>query len=165
MRKKLLMALLMTTAALFAGIGGYAINGGAASKTEWSNVAMEQTYRFGDIVSVPDCELSYEGEIYSGEKTVIYPSGKVLTGDTFVASESGKYVVRYQVEVNGNILEKEFYIEDHAEEIRQLEKELHNIIDYDEWAGKEFGETKVDYYWTAVNLLKAGYRKIETESN
>ena len=58
---------------------------------------------------------------------------------------------------------KEFYIEDHAKEIHQLQKELDNIIDYDEWVGREYGETKVDYYWTAVNLLKAGYRKVENE--
>ena len=64
-----------------------------------------------------------------------------------------------------NILKKEFYIEDHSEEIRQLEKELHNIIDYDEWAGREYGETKVDYYFTAINLLKAGYRKVEEHEN
>ena len=31
---------------------------------------------------------------------------------------------------------KEFLIDEHAEEIAQLEKELHNIIDYDEWAAR-----------------------------
>ena len=56
---------------------------------------------------------------------------------------------------------KEFLIDEHAEEIAQLEKELRNIIDYDEWAAREFDEIKVDYYWTVFNLLKAGYRKVE----
>lgn len=55
---------------------------------------------------------------------------------------------------------KEFLIEEHTEEIAQLEKELHELIDYDEWSAREYGETKVDYYWTAFNLLKAGYRKV-----
>ena len=59
---------------------------------------------------------------------------------------------------------KEFVIEDHKEEINQLEKELRKLIDYDEWSAIEFGENKVDYYWTAVNLLKAGYRKYTTET-
>ena len=62
-------------------------------------------------------------------------------------------------------MEKEFYIEDHTKEIAELAKELHDIIDYDEWAGREFGETKVDYYFTAVNLIKAGYRKTEKYKN
>ena len=59
----------------------------------------------------------------------------------------------------GEVMEKEFLIEEHAEEINQLHKELQELIDYDEWAGREYGETKVDYYWTAFNIIKAGYRK------
>ena len=50
------------------------------------------------------------------------------------------------------------------DEINQLEKELKKLIEYDEWSAIEFGENKVDYYWTAVNLLKAGYRKYTTET-
>jgi hypothetical protein len=56
-------------------------------------------------------------------------------------------------------MEKEFSIEEHTEEINQLYQELQELIDYDEWAGREYGETKVDYYWTAFNIIKAGYRK------
>lgn len=56
-------------------------------------------------------------------------------------------------------MEDEFLIEEHEEEINQLYKELQELIDYDEWAGREYGETKVDYYWTAFNIIKAGYRK------
>lgn len=54
---------------------------------------------------------------------------------------------------------KEFLIDEHQEEIMQLEKELHELIDYDEWSSRELGVDMVDYYWTAFNLLKAGYRK------
>ncbi len=56
---------------------------------------------------------------------------------------------------------KEFLIEEHLEEIKKLEEELNNIISYDEWSAREYGETRVDYYWTAINLLEAGYRKVE----
>ena len=55
---------------------------------------------------------------------------------------------------------KEFLIEEHSSEIALLEQELHELIDYDEWSAREYGETNVDYYWTAFNLLKAGYRKV-----
>lgn len=57
-------------------------------------------------------------------------------------------------------MSKEFLIEEHEEEIKQLEKELYNLIDYDEWCAREYGDTRVDYYWTAFNLIKAGYRKV-----
>lgn len=56
-------------------------------------------------------------------------------------------------------MKDEFDLNKYKEEISQLEKELHKLIDFDEWSALEYGETKVDYYWTAVNLLKAGYRK------
>ena len=57
-------------------------------------------------------------------------------------------------------MEKEFLIDEHSSEIALLEQELHELIDYDEWSAREYGETNVDYYWTAVNLLKAGYKKV-----
>ena len=55
---------------------------------------------------------------------------------------------------------KEFLIDEHQEEILQLEKELRELIDYDEWSSRELGVDMVDYYCTAFNLLKAGYRKV-----
>jgi hypothetical protein len=60
-------------------------------------------------------------------------------------------------------MKDEFDLNKHKEEISQLEKELHKLIDFDEWSALEYGETKVDYYWTAINLLKAGYRKVNKE--
>ena len=58
-------------------------------------------------------------------------------------------------------MKKEFLIDEHHEEILRLEKELQELIDYDEWSAREYGDARVDYYWTAFNLLKAGYRKVE----
>lgn len=52
------------------------------------------------------------------------------------------------------------FLTEHMEEIRQLEEELYHLIDYDEWSAREYGSTEVDYYWTAFNLIKAGYRKV-----
>ena len=57
-------------------------------------------------------------------------------------------------------MEEVFLIDEHAEEIMQLEKELYKLISYDEWSARECGDTRVDYYWTAFNLIKAGYRKV-----
>lgn len=57
-------------------------------------------------------------------------------------------------------MSKEFSIKDHAEEIIQLEAELYDLIDFDEWSAREYGMTNVDYYTTALNFIKAGYRKI-----
>lgn len=42
----------------------------------------------------------------------------------------------------------------------EMEKDLNDIISYDEWACREYGETKVDYYDTTTRLYNAGYRKI-----
>ena len=59
-------------------------------------------------------------------------------------------------------MEKDFLIE-HSSEIAMLEQELKELVDYDEWSALEYGDTRVDYYWTAVNLLKAGYKKVVNE--
>ena len=46
--------------------------------------------------------------------------------------------------------------------ILEIKKEQQKIIDYDEWAAREYGEERVDLYSTAINLYNAGYRKIKS---
>ena len=48
----------------------------------------------------------------------------------------------------------------YKETLNEMGDDLDEIIDYDEWAGREYGETRVDYWYTARNLYNAGYRKI-----
>ena len=44
--------------------------------------------------------------------------------------------------------------------IIEMTDDLDKIIDYDEWAAREYGETRVDTWYSAKNLYDAGYRKI-----
>ena len=46
--------------------------------------------------------------------------------------------------------------------ILEIEADLREIIDYDEWAAREYGEERVDLYSTAINLYNAGYRKVKS---
>jgi len=48
----------------------------------------------------------------------------------------------------------------YTETISAMDDDLNKIIEYDEWAGREFGETRVDYWYSAKNLYNSGYRKI-----
>lgn len=45
--------------------------------------------------------------------------------------------------------------------ILEIAEDLEKIIDYDEWAAREYGEDRVDLYSTAWNLYNAGYRKVK----
>ena len=45
--------------------------------------------------------------------------------------------------------------------VSEFEKVLQNNISYDEWAGREYGETKVDHYFTAIQLLESGYGNVK----
>jgi hypothetical protein len=45
--------------------------------------------------------------------------------------------------------------------ILEIAEDLEKIIDYDEWAAREYGEDSVDLYSTAWNLYNAGYRKVK----
>lgn len=51
-------------------------------------------------------------------------------------------------------------LKEYTAAISKMDDDLNEIIDYDEWAGREYGETKVDYWYSAKNLYNAGYRKI-----
>lgn len=45
--------------------------------------------------------------------------------------------------------------------IFDINEDLQKIISFDEWAAREYGETSVDYYDTALSLYLAGYRKVK----
>jgi len=51
------------------------------------------------------------------------------------------------------------------EVIQKIENDLKNIIEYDEWSSREYGEDRIDYYETAINLYNAGYRKIKLKGD
>jgi hypothetical protein len=50
---------------------------------------------------------------------------------------------------------------EYNEEIMSMQKDLVNIVQYDEWSAREYGDTKVDYNWTAISLYESGYRKVK----
>lgn len=51
--------------------------------------------------------------------------------------------------------------DERQKEIWNIANELDDIIDYDEWSAREYGETKVDTFGTAYRLYEAGYRKVK----
>ena len=57
-------------------------------------------------------------------------------------------------------MDRRFLWSEHTEEIAQLEKELSELISYDKQPTDEGEEVKIDYYWTAFNLIKAGYHRV-----
>lgn len=68
------------------------------------------------------------------------------------------------VEVEDNKMVEDMSDEERDErqkEIWSIANELDDIIDYDEWSAREYGETKVDTFGTAYRLYEAGYRKVK----
>ena len=65
-------------------------------------------------------------------------------------------LVNVKAECNMTEEEKKEYIGT----LNEMGDDLDEIIDYDEWAAREYGETRVDIWYTAKNLYNAGYRKI-----
>ena len=46
--------------------------------------------------------------------------------------------------------------------VMDLKEDLNNAISYDEWAGREYGESRIDVDDTAYELAALGYKKEET---
>ena len=51
-------------------------------------------------------------------------------------------------------------LKEYTATISKMDDDLNEIVNYDKWAGIVYGETKVDYWYSAKNLYNAGYRKI-----
>jgi hypothetical protein len=46
------------------------------------------------------------------------------------------------------------------ERIQEIMKDLEECISFDEWSAREYGNTVVDYWYTAHLLYEMGYRKV-----
>ncbi len=44
-------------------------------------------------------------------------------------------------------------------EVLLVTNDLREVISYDEWSAREYGETQVDFDWTARKLIDKGYHK------
>ena len=107
-RKKIRIAIASVAIAILLGVSGTGFAVAAnANEISWGEVTIAQVYQFGDVVEIPDCRMNYGGKEYTAMKMVVYPSGAVKNENSFVVAESGKYIVRYQVNVDGKILTKE----------------------------------------------------------
>lgn len=82
----------------------------------------------------------------------------------------GKYGVTYTIVQLISSQNKNQYemtvdeLEQYNKDILEMDKELQEIISFDEWAAREYGETSIDYYSTAQNLYEKGYRRISLEN-
>ena len=65
-------------------------------------------------------------------------------------------LVQIKIECDMNEDEMKAY----KDTLNEMSDDLDKIIDYDEWAAREYGETRVDTWYSAKNLYNAGYRKI-----
>ena len=77
-----------------------------------------------------------------------------------------RYSLIELVEVEDNKMVEDMSDEERDErqkEIWNIANELDDIIDYDEWSAREYGETKVDTFGTAYRLYEKGYRKVKNE--
>ena len=75
----------------------------SADALELNGQAYRSKYILGSSINVPQAVLSYDGEEYIAEGTVVYPSGKCLSADRVRLDEAGAYTVEYKtaVEING----------------------------------------------------------------
>ena len=97
----------------------------------------------------------------------------MITYDTIEAAQEAqkllardKYAVSYSIVEIFPVQTKKRYdmndeeTEQYNKDVLEINKDLEDVISYDEWSAREYGETSVDYYSTAQNLYDKGYRRI-----
>ena len=75
----------------------------SAEALELNGQAYRSKYILGSNINIPQAVLSYEGEEYLADGTVVYPSGKCLSTDRVQLDEAGLYTVEYKtaIEIGG----------------------------------------------------------------
>ncbi len=118
-KRKLLVMLLSVITIVGAGIG--IAKGAEVSPLALAEVVgtlspatqIKDTYALGDNVSIPDGQISYDGQTYSAEeKYLVKPDGTIVSKDEVVLDKIGNYKVVYSKIHNGSIIKatKEFKV-------------------------------------------------------
>ena len=111
---------------------------------------------------------SLDGVVKDYIKDVIYTEENINEALDFIKLHSDiNHAFKYELMELTPVLEikpecdmSEDELKIYKETISAMDDDLNKIIEYDEWAGREFGETRVDYWYSAKNLYNSGYRKI-----
>lgn len=71
------------------------------------------SFEYNEKVVLPDDEIEYEGNVYTAKaESLVFPSGKIKSGNSYTLNEYGKYTIRYAATIDKERVysEKAFYI-------------------------------------------------------
>ena len=100
-KKKVLLWVLLLCICFTCTIGNLGHHASAAS-AEVIDCDIPSEYALGDEFSIPDGKVSYNGrDAVPDAKYVVFPSGKAVSAETIVLSETGKYEVVFEASFDG----------------------------------------------------------------
>lgn len=157
--KKQLITLLATVTIASAAIGGVCVYKSVASENvsptqtvvsdgEWTINGLEKTPVYGEKFSLPEATVKIDGEDVSAEVYVCLPSGRNVSDDEILISETGNYKAVFSVERNGKLYKTERSFSVNAPFISAGAKSSFEYGTYTEY-GCESGNT--GYYNQLIN--------------
>ncbi len=106
-RNKILLTLIIVAlACLSFGLGIVSVY---ASEPTFSEVTYESSYVIGDEFKVKAAKFTHNGKEYDAEGIVNYPSGKRISSNSVLLTESGLHYIDYVAKINDNLVSKKFY--------------------------------------------------------
>ncbi len=108
LKKKIIVSLLLSATAVALAAGGVSHLKVKAQETSVDNVLvnMQNEYKVGTEIAIPDAYFFEGNNQIATEKTVIYPDGTQYRVSKFIPSTMGEYTVQYSAIVNGELVEQ-----------------------------------------------------------
>ena len=107
--KKLLVCLLTFVTATCLLISGFSVyKTVSAQEGEVENViaSIEDEYRIGSVIEVPDAYFTDGGNQVKATKTIIYPNGSKFRKNEFTPNEMGEYSIEYSAKLSTGLTVK-----------------------------------------------------------
>ncbi len=103
--KILLAGFACSTLAFFATTPAFA---NSSQDVTFTGAEFASEYAIGSELVLPNVEAMKGGSNYATQKSIVFPSGAVKNVSKDVLSEPGKYSVRYSVNIDGFVYEKDY---------------------------------------------------------
>lgn len=79
-----------------------------ASVSVTTSAEIAEEYAFGDVLAVPECTFTVEGQSAKGSASVEFPDGSLSDEKEVSLTQNGNYAVKYIATVNGRVYTKEY---------------------------------------------------------
>lgn len=113
------------------------------ANADWQEYELKDTYRFNEVLDVPQITVNVGGNSYKANSSVEFPDGTATNAQSITLNQTGKYILHINAKVDGKVYstEREFFV-------------VGNYYNYGSNSIVEYGKTNAKFVEAGVHTYE-----------